>query len=134
MVDISAMSNAQVEWNMANLLNIELSNLRAKANSYFIAGKYKQAMDSLIAMRLSCMYAFVKEERDALKDIEKELEVPLIQAQGIDTFNDDERKIAVKAMMVIRKNFPIYNEVLMDALHAHGFLGSFKKDSSMMRI
>ena len=134
MVDIHSMSASQVEWNMANLLNIELSNLRVKANTFFISGRYRQAMDSLIAMKMTGIHAFTKEERRALESLEKEINPSLISISAIGSFNDIERTKANNAISVIREKFPLYNEKLMDTLHTHGFLGAYKKDIGKMKI
>lgn len=134
MVNSEGMSADQVEWNMAVLLNMELSKLRSNSNSYFIAGKYREAVDTLIAMKMTGIYAFSKEERKSLIELEKKLLAAVIHVNGSSSFNKSISSKAVEASIKIRDIYPLYNEKLMDMLHAHGFLGGYKKDSGMMRI
>lgn len=134
MVDVNSMSNSQVEWNMANLLNIELSKLRSNANTYFISGKYREAVDTLIVMKMTGIHAFSKEERDSLDIIEKKLFPSMIHLSTITSFNSRERSKAVEDIIKIKWLFPKYNEILMDTLHRHGFLGQYKKDAGRMKI
>lgn len=134
MASSESMSSGQVEWNMASLLNIELSKLRSNANSYFISGKYREAIDTLIAMKMSGIHVFTKKEREALDAIEKELLGSLLNYSYLGSFNPSSYAAARNSVIKIREKFPIYNEKLMDALHNHGFLGSMKRDSTRMNI
>jgi tetratricopeptide (TPR) repeat protein len=134
MVNPESMSNGQVEWNMASLLNIELSRLRTNANTYFISGKYREAIDTLIVMKMTGIHVFTKEERDAIKILELELLSSLLNYSGLNSFNIGNYAEAKKSLIKIRKIFPEYNEKLMDTLHAHGFLGNYKRDSGKMNI
>lgn len=134
MVEQQFMSADQVEWNMAGLLNFELSRLRNNANSLFIAGKYREAIDTLITMKMTGIHVFTKDERKALDNIEKELISSIMGIKGANSFNPELNHKAVEAALKIRTKLPEYNEKLMDFLHAHGFLGSYKRDSGRMRI
>lgn len=134
MVSSESMSNNQVEWNMAALLNMELSKLRSNSNSYFVQGKYREAIDSLIAMKMTGMHVFTPKERETLKKIENELLNSLLNYNYLGSFNPINAKMAALSVKNIRIKLPEYNEKLMDLLHTHGFLGSYKKDSARMNI
>ena len=134
MVSSIDMSSDQVEWNMANLLNIELAKLRSQANTYFISGKYKNAVDSLVTMKMTGVHAMDKDERNALEEKEKELEQPILDYSRINSFNPEDKIAGISAIIKLRKIFMEYNIILMDTLHAHGFLGTYKKDGGIMKI
>ena len=134
MVSSEGMASDQVEWNMANLLNIELSNLRQQANRNFVSGRYNLGIDSLVAMKMTGVHAMDQNERAALTTIEKEIEKHLIDFNKSNSLNDEDRRRAAIASLFLRRLFLSYSELLMDILHAHGFLGSYKKDGARMKI
>lgn len=127
-------SDTKVSWNMAQLLNIELSNLRQKANYHYIQGNFKRAVDSLKAMAQTAIHVMTKEERDKLKEIDKEFKIPLIVYNGLGSFNPQEINKAKIASLKLSDSYSKYNEVLMDILNVHGFLGEYKKDAGSMKI
>lgn len=134
MVDFNSMSAAQVEWNMAGLLNIELSKLRSNANSFFVAGKYREAIDTLFVMKMTGIHVFDRKERERLEILERKLLLSMMHLSMAASFSPKERLKAMEDISKIRIIFPKYNEMLMDTLHAHGFLGNYKKDSGSMNI
>ncbi len=135
MVDNRADVSQQVEWNMAQLLTMELANLRSQANAAFISGidSYKKAVACLIAMRLSSTHVMDKDEVKKLEKIEKEL----IEYSAFLSFNFGFHK-APKIFQNVRKvfiqTFMQYNNELQYTLEKYGFLGDRKKDSSKMKI
>lgn len=127
-------SSNKVEWNMAALLNMELAKLRADSNNAYVRGDYKRAVDNLKAMSMTAIHVMTKDERDSLKAIEKVFEIPLLLYQGLGSFNQNERIKAKESSLIIREKYSRYNELLMDILNEHGFLGSYQQDMGKMKV
>ena len=127
-------STDKVEWNMANLLNIELARLRSKANDHWINKEYSKAVDTLMAMKMTGGHVMHKEERVKLTSIEQQLEIPLAEYMGISSVNTNDVMKGRVAVIKVRRLYLQYNELVMDLLEKYGFLGGRKKDAGRMKI
>ena len=118
---------------MAALLNLELARLRTAANTAFVSGKFKTAIDCLDAMLMTAIHVLNESERKQLSDFENQFEPLLILYGHIGTWNKERLIAARKAEFALRKLYPKYNMIIMDFLDKYGFLGSRKQDASKMK-
>lgn len=134
MVEAHEMSGVQVEWNMAQLLNMELGRLRTLANNDYRKGNYGSAINSLEAIEQTSIHLMKKEERIKLKEIKSRLRLlSLIVAQK-SSFNVDAVRKARETEIELKEEYEKYNEMLQDLLDKYGVFGGRKKDASRMKI
>ena len=122
----------QVSWHMASLITLELSKLRAKANSEYQRTDFNSAMSTLESIRMTANYAFTQEERIDLDKLENEILPLLMKVKGIGSFNKASIKLAATTLEQVRPLLKTYNNKLLDALDKHGFFGARKKDAAKM--
>lgn len=132
MIETNENAGLQVEWNMANMLNLELARLRTSANTAFISGEFKKAVDSLNAMLMTAIHVLNDAERSQVTELENQLN-PLLMQYGYTGWEKNQIIISLKARMDLRKLYPKYNMLIMDLLDKYGFLGSRKQDASKMK-
>lgn len=127
-----------------------MSNLRASANSHCLKGDYAKAFECLRAVKRSVIQSFRKQEREALKQKEKEFEECLsirnfIKPIGFSNqlnfpkefFKEESKVENVKKEILnkIKNIVPLYeqyNEMLSDLLEKYGYLIPIKEDASKM--
>lgn len=120
----------QVEWNMAQLLTMEISRLRVEANRAFVQRNYPKHVESIISMKMTTQHCFSKQQRDELQKLEDKI-FPLLNITGIETaFDPSKEELKQRAMTGLRKLCMEYDSEVMTLLDRYGFLGDKKKDSS----
>lgn len=122
---------SQVEWNMAGLLNMELSRLRNEANIAFVNGNYRKAVACVMAMKHSCIQVIEEDDRKALKEMESKL----IKYSKMIAYNwgfQSPPPIIIKVQSELEKLYMDYNESIQDILDNYGFLGGKKQDASKL--
>lgn len=126
----------KVAWNASQGLIMEISNRRSYANSFFVNGDIKKAINTLISIKQSVIQSLDNEERNNLK--EKELlfsraSVYLNSSCGT-SWNKDIRDAYVLSKRLSEKIYSEYNDLLMDLLEKYGYLIGEQTDSSKMKF
>ncbi len=103
----------QVEWNLSSGIVNEIQNLLNTANRLYISGNILKAFWCLKSVKFRFIQSLEKEERTALRKIEK-------------VFYEEKEKSNRNKMTFYYEE---YNEKIMDLLDDYGYLIPKKKDS-----
>lgn len=126
----------KVAWNASEGLIIEISKRRSMANSFFISNKFKQSMNTLIAIKQSVIQSFDKAEREKLNKIEEKFSKisPGLSSSFSNSFDNNKNKVFLMAQRVAKKIYSEYNDLLMDLLDERGYLIGEQSDGSKMKF
>lgn len=126
----------KVAWNASQGLIMEISNRRVSANTFFINGNMRKALNTLIAIKQSVIQSFNLEERKELIDIEEKFNKlsTFLNSNMRSSFNSSVRNSFIQANTMASKIYSEYNEKLMDLLEKYGYLISEQADASKMRF
>jgi hypothetical protein len=128
--------NSKVAWNASQGIIAELSSRRTMANTSYISGDLKKAMNCLISIKQSVIQSFKQEERDELEKIElkfNKISLSLSRSSAT-SFNSKQRETFKLAHSVAVKIYSQYNNRLMDLLQSRGYLVGEMADASRMRF
>lgn len=126
----------EVAWNASQGIIMEISNRRAAANTNYISGRIKIAMNNLIAIKQSVIQSIKDNERKELRIIESKFNQisPALSIGYSNSFNSKDRKIFLEANSISKKIYSEYNDKLMDILQDRGYLVGEKSDASHMKF
>jgi len=126
----------QVAWNASEGIIMEISNRRTYANTFFVNGDIKKAINTLIAIKQSVIQSLTKEERESLNVVEQRFNqfVKYLNSSSANSFNSGLRKSYNFAKEKAAEIYSEYNDTLMDLLETYGYLISEKTDASKMRF
>jgi ERCC4-type nuclease len=128
--------SSKVAWNASQGIIAELSNRRNQANTSFINGDLKKAMNTLISVKQSVIQSFKPDERTELENIEKEFsKVSSVLSKFLsNSFNNKEREAFQLAHKIASRIYSKYNDKLMDLLQSRGYLVGEQADASRMKF
>ncbi len=120
-------------WNSASAIMFEIAKLRTSANTYYVAGNYKLAINNLIAISQTVTSILNPTEFEALETIEDDFfDTIIIIDEGDDTF-DSKGSDWLTAKKKLLKLYNKYNRCIMLALQNHDLLLSEKTDTTRMQ-
>lgn len=124
----------QVEWNMAQLINMEIARLTEIINVSFMNGDYARAIKGIMAKRMTAGFVLNDSERKQVETYEKELRSLIQRLPFKNSFSNKAIQEGLKAEFFVLRLFPKYNELVQDLLDKYGFMGGRKKDSKIMSM
>jgi hypothetical protein len=126
----------KVSWNASQGIITEISNRRTSANTFFINGDMRKALNTLISIKQSVIQSFKPEEREKLKKIEEKFDKvsKFLTHSASHSFNNDVRHAFSLANDYATDIYSKYNDLLMDLLEDRGYLVGQMADASKMRF
>jgi hypothetical protein len=126
----------KVAWNASQGIIMEVSNRRSYANSFFINGDIKRALNNLIAIKQSVIQSFTEEERKKLKELEDKFNrvSRFLSKNSASSFNSEVREAFALSKEYALKVYSEYNDYLMDLLDDRGYLIGEQSDVSSMKF
>jgi len=126
----------KVSWNTSEGLIMEISNRRSKANSYFIEGDIKKALNTLISIKQSVIQSFNNNERSDLRLLEEKFNrvSPALARSMSNSFNKYQINLFLRAKAIAITIYSEYNNKIMDLLEDRGYLIGEQSDASKMKF
>ena len=115
---------------------MEISNRRSYANTFFVNGDIKKAINTLISIKQSVIQSFNEKERAELKLIEERFSKvsKYLSSSAGTSFNPEQRNAYHIAKDHAVKIYSAYNDKLMDLLETYGYLIGESTDASRMKF
>ena len=126
----------KVSWNASQGLITEIANRRSYANTFFVNGNIKKALNTLISIKQSVIQSFNSGERKSLKEIEEKFNMcsGFLSSSSSGSFNKKTRELYSLAKNIATKIYSGYNDMLMDLLDKYGYLIGEQTDASQMKF
>lgn len=126
----------KVSWNVSQGIINEISNRRSFANTFFIEGEIRKAINTLISIKQSVIQSFTEDERTNLFNIEEKFNkcAGMLSSSSANSFNKKTRESHKLAKDLATKIYSEYNDKLMDLLENYGYLIAEQTDATQMKF